>query len=160
MSDEGKKSFSPWRRWGFSVDLIVRTALVLAVVVMLNYLAVRWRERFYLNPGTPQTLSPQTLGLLHSITNHIKVTLFYDRDDPLFGTVSALLDEYRDANSRLHVAAVDYLRDAGAAEKIKADYKNYFLGATNKNMVIFDCEGRPPRVVNGRALGQFVLERV
>ena len=57
MSDEGiKKSFSRWRRWGLSLDLIVRTALVLAVVVMLNYLGARWPRRFYLSPTTRQQL--------------------------------------------------------------------------------------------------------
>jgi ABC-type uncharacterized transport system involved in gliding motility auxiliary subunit len=159
MSDKGqKKSFSPWRRWGLNLDLILRTVLVLAVVVMLNYLGARWHERFYLSPNTRQQLSPQTLGLLKSITNHIKITLFYDKDEPLFSTVSALLDQYRDANPRLHVVAVDYLRDAGAAEKIKAEYKNHLLGVTNKNLIIFDGGENRVLAINGRALTQYVIE--
>ena len=31
-------SFSPGRRWKIGFDVVVRTALVLAVVVMINYL--------------------------------------------------------------------------------------------------------------------------
>ena len=155
-----KKSFSPWRRWGFAVNLVVRTALVLAVVVMVNYLGARWFHRFNLNAATRQPLSPQTLGLLKSLTNHVNVTLFYDRDDPLYTTVAALLNEYSDANARIHVTTVDYLRDAGLAEKMKRDYKNLFTSSTNRDMVIFDCEGHPPKKIDGRALAQKVTEQV
>jgi hypothetical protein len=104
-------------------------------------------------------LSPRTLGLLKSITNDVRVTLFYDHDHSLYTSVSALLNEYRDANAHLHMATVDYLRDAGAAEKIKVEYKNHLAGVTNKNLIIFDCEGRV-KVVNGNALAQYVLEQV
>ncbi|MSU56733.1 MAG: hypothetical protein EXS35_00875 [Pedosphaera sp.] len=156
MSDATKKSFSLWRRWGFAVNLVVRTAIVLAIVVMLNYLGARWFQRTYLNAANNQKLSPLTLGLLNSITNHIKITLFYDREDDLFGMVSDLLNEYRDANAHLHIAVVDYLRDAGAAEKIKADYKSVVTG-TNKNLIIFDCDGHPPKAVPGRALTQYAF---
>ena len=162
MSEEAstKKSFSAWRRWGFAVNLVVRTALVLAVVVMVNYLGARWFHRFNLNAATRQPLSPQTVGLLKSLTNQVNVTIFYDRNDPLYTTVAALLNEYRDANNHIHVATVDYLRDAGLAEKIKRDYKNLFASSTNRDMVIFDCEGRPPKKIDGRALAQYVTEQV
>jgi len=156
MADEFKKSFSALRRWGSALDLVVRTVIVFAIVVMLNYLGARWYLRHYLNAANRQQLSPQTLGLLASITNHIKVTLFYDREEPLFTIVSDLLNEYRDANPRLHIAVVDYLRDAGAAEKIKAEYKTILTG-TNKDVLIFDCEGRPPKAVPGRALSQYAI---
>lgn len=161
MSDERamRKSFSGWKRWGLGLDLAVRTALVLAVVVMANYLGARWYERFYLNPAMRQQLSPQTIGLLKSITNQVRITLFYNQSDPLFTTVSALLHEYRDANPRLRVTAVDYLRDAGAAEQIKAQYKNQFLTGTNKDQVFFECEGRVIPVP-GQALGQYTYDQL
>jgi LPXTG-motif cell wall-anchored protein len=163
MGDEKRvhKSFSPWKRWGFRLDLIARTALVLAVVVMINYLGARWYQRFYFSSATRMELSPLTMGLLKSITNQVSVTLFYDRDDPLFPNISALLKEYQDANSRIHVVTVDYVRDPGEAQKLMADerYKPYLAGVTNKNLVVFECEGRL-KVVNGRALAQYIFEPV
>ena len=156
MSDLPKKSFSVLRRWGSLLDLILRTAIVLAIVVMLNYLGSRWFQRKYLSPANRQQLSSQTLGLLASITNHIKVTLYYDRDERLFGIISDLLKQYRDANPRLHVAVVDYLRDAGAAAQVKEQYKS-ILSGTNKNVIIFDCDGRPPKPVPGAVLSQYIL---
>ena len=35
-------SFSPGRRWKIGFDVVVRTALVLAVVVMVNYLGAQF----------------------------------------------------------------------------------------------------------------------
>lgn len=164
MEDEAplKKSFSPWKRWGLQLDLVVRTVLVLAVVVMLNYLGSRWYHRFTINTAVRQPLSPLTINLLKSITNHVNVTLYYDKDDELFSLITALLDQYRDVNPRIHVATVDYIRNAGAAEKLKADnspYKAYVAGTTNKNLVLFECNGKIIPV-NGQALGQFLTEQV
>jgi hypothetical protein len=161
MEDETplQKSFSAWKRWGFGFDLVVRTALVLAVVLMVNYLGARWYQRFYLSAATRQELSPRTTGLLKSITNRVNVILYYDREDPLFTSVTALLNEYRDLNSHLHVATVDYIRDIGAAENLKATdkYRRYLTGVTNKNLVLFECEGTIIPV-NGLALGQSLIE--
>jgi hypothetical protein len=155
MGDEQKKSFSALRPWGSALDLVVRTLIVLAVVVMINYLGTRWHQRVYLSSANRQQLSPQTLGLVQSITNQIKITLFYDRDDEFFPIISDLLNEYRDANPKLEITVVDYLRDAGAAAAVKEQYKSVLTG-TNKDFVIFDCAGRPPKPVPGSALSQFV----
>ena len=48
MGDETHypKSFSRWKRWGFGLNLVIRTALVLAVVVMVNYLSRECYLRF------------------------------------------------------------------------------------------------------------------
>jgi len=152
-----RTSFSAARRWGIRVDYVVRTVLVFAVVVMANYLGARWYHRSYLSSQTRQPLSPLTVGLLRSLTNHIKVTLLYDKEDPLFTTVSALLGDYHNANPRLSVTAVDYRWDATEAENVKNKYASYFINVTN--IIIFDCDGRV-KVVNGNALAEYTLESV
>ena len=68
---KSQPSFSPGRRWKIGLDVIVRTALVLAVVVMVNYLGAHFFGRFYLSSQTRVELSSQTLNLLKSLTNHI-----------------------------------------------------------------------------------------
>lgn len=155
MGDPLKKSFSALMRWGHSLDVLLRTALVLAVMVMLNYLGGRWYTRAHLSPQTRQPLSPRTLGLLQSLTNTVKVTLYFDRQEPIYNLASALLDEYHDVNSRLQISTIDYLRDAGAALKFKETYKEQGLWnlGTNKDVVIFDCDGRV-KTVNGGELAQ------
>ncbi len=151
-------SFSPGRRWKIGCDVALRTALVLAVVVMVNYLGARFFGRFYLSSQTRVQLAPQTLNLLKSLTNHVDVTLYYDKQDDFYPTIVALLNEYRSANPRISVKAVDYVRDAGAAQKVKEQYN--LNSPTDKNLIIFDAGGKHFKTVNGDALTQIKLEPV
>ena len=108
-------SFSPKRRWKIGFDVVLRTALVLAVVIMANYLASRAHlyGRFYLSSQTRVQLSPQTLDVLKSLTNRVDVTLYYDKQDDFYPAIIAWLNEYRSVNPQITVTTVDYVRDAG-----------------------------------------------
>ena len=154
-----RPSFSPRRRWTIGFDVVLRTVLVLAVVVMANYLGTKLYARFYLSSQTRVELSTRSLSVLHSLTNQIAVTVYFDTKDDgnFYPTIIALLNEYSAANPRISVKTVDYVRDPAEAQKIKAQYK---LGsATDKDVVIFDCDGRV-KVVNGKVLTQVKLEQV
>src|SRR5208283_175141 len=100
-------SFSPGRRWKIGFDVVVRTVLVMAVLVMTNYLGAHFFGRFYLSSQTRVQLAPQTLDLLKSLTNHVAVTLYYDKQDDAYPTIVALLNEYHLANPRFSVRTVD-----------------------------------------------------
>jgi len=157
MAARPQPSFSPVRRWRIGFDVVVRTALVLAVVVMVNILGAKFYSRFYLSSQTQVKLSSRTLSVVHSITNHVVVTVYYDKTDDWYPTIIGLLNEYRSANPNITVKTVDYLRDAGEAQKIKAKYK--LSAAQDKDLVIFDCGGRV-KVVPGQALTEVKLEPV
>ncbi len=148
-------SFSPGRRWRIGFDVAVRTALVLAVVVMVNYLGARFFGRVYLSSQTRVKLSSQTLDILKSLTNHIDVTLYYDKQDNYYPNIVALLNEYRSASARLSVRTVDYVRDAGEAQKVKEQYN-----LNDKNLIIFDAGDKHFKIVNGDSLTQVKLEQV
>jgi ABC-type uncharacterized transport system involved in gliding motility auxiliary subunit len=148
----------PGRRWKIGFDVVVRTVLVLAVVVMVNYLGGLFPRRFYLSSQTRVELSPRTVSVLHSLTNHITVTLYYDRQDDFYPTIVALLNECRSVNPNISVGTVDYLRDAGEAEKIKAQYK--LNSPTDKNLIIFDAGDKRIKIANGDALTQYTLEQI
>src|ERR1039458_10728841 len=110
-------SFSVASRWRIGFDVVLRTVLVLAVVVMVNYLGAKFFHRFYLSSQTRVVLSSRTLAVLRSLTNHVDVTLYYDRkpDDRkpnFYPDVVTLLDEYRAANKNISMRTVDYARDA------------------------------------------------
>ena len=157
MAAKSQPSFSPGRRWKIGCDVVVRTALVLAVVVMLNYLGAKFYGRFYLSSQTQVRLSPRTLSVVHSITNRVTVTVYYDKTDDWYPTIIALLKEYRSANPNIAVKTVDYVRDAAEAQQVKAQYK--LSSAKDKDLVIFDCGGHV-KIVNGDALTQVKLEQV
>ena len=90
--------------------------------------------------------------MLRSLTNQVKVTLYYDTEDDesLYSTVADLLGEYRLVNPRITVQTVDYMRDPGPAQKVKAKYN--LSAPTDKNLVIFDCEGKV-KIVDGQRAG-------
>jgi hypothetical protein len=163
MSDPQKSrpSFSPANRWKIGLDVLVRTALVLAVVGMLNYLGAQFFQRFYLSSQTNVGLSSRTLAVLNSLTNQMTVTLYYDTQDQdnFYPTLFALANEYRAANKNISVQAVDYKLDPGEAEKIKEQYN--LPGAAdspnappNKDLIIFACGDRHD-IVAGDAIVRF-----
>lgn len=152
-----KPSFSPARKWGMGFNAVLGALMVLAVVVMVNYLSGRYSRRFYLSTRTRVELSSRTLNLLRALTNRVQITLYYTRDEPLYSEIAELLKEYHSQDPRITVNMVDYYRDPGAVPDLKAKYN---LGAsTNKNLVIFDCEGRT-KIVDGNALVQYTYEAV
>jgi hypothetical protein len=160
MSDHPKSrpSFSPAFRWKIGCDVVLRTVLVLAVVVMVNYLGTKFfYHRFYLSSRTSVTLSPRTVNVLHSLTNRVAVTLYFDRQDEFYPDIVALLHEYQAADPKLSVRTVDYVRDAGEAAKVKEQYK--LNAATDKNLVIFDYAGRV-KIASGDALSKYTLEQM
>jgi hypothetical protein len=160
MADHTPSSFSGARRIGIGLNVLARTALVFAVLVMMVHLSGLYFHRVYLSSHTRQELSPRTVAFIKSITNRVQITLYFDRDAELHSMVNALLTEYRALNPRLTVQTVDYLRDNAAALKIKAQYKlANAQGKDDKDLLIFDCDGRT-RVVNARALEQVTVEEV
>jgi hypothetical protein len=151
-------SFTPRRRWVVGFDMVVRTAVVLAVVLMVNYLSGKFFHREYLSEQTRTELSPRTVSLVRSLTNEVKVTLYYNRDDDLFSTVAALLREYQALNPKIRLDIVDYLRDAADAQRVKSAYKLPDVEkADEKNFIIFDA-GNGYKVVNGNLLADFKIE--
>ena len=152
-----KPSFSPYRKWGIGLHVFLLLLVVLSVVVMVNYLSQEYFLRFHMSTRTGIELSPRTVGFLRSLTNQVKVTLYYDTgdDESLYGTVADLLGEYRLVNSRITIQTVDYIRDPGLAQKVKAKYN--LSAPTDKNLVIFDCGGKL-KTVPGDILAHYTLE--
>ena len=154
-----KPSFSPYRKWGIGLHVGFLLLVVLSVVVMSNYISQEYFLRFHISTRTRIELSPRTVGLLRSLTNQVKVTLYYDTDDEasLYGTVADLLGEYRLVNPRITIQTVDYIRDPGLAQKVKAKYN--LTAPEAKNLVIFDCNRRV-KTVEGNRLASYVVEAV
>ncbi len=153
---QSKPSFTPRRKWTIMFHVCFLTLIVLSVVVMANYLSRDYFLHLHCSTQTQIQLSPMTVKVLQSITNRVRVTIYYDKNEPLYSTVAELLNEYKLVNPRISVQTIDYLRDPGTAQQVKTDYR---LGSANdKNLVIFNCEGRGTKVVDGAGLAKYVLE--
>ncbi|HXB60762.1 MAG TPA: Gldg family protein [Candidatus Acidoferrales bacterium] len=140
-------SFSTARRWKIGLDTVLRIILVLAVVVMANYIGCLFSRQFYLSSQTRIHLSPRTVSVLQTLTNHVDVTIYCSKDDfGMYSTVMALLNEYQRLDPRISVKVVDYARDPAAAAQIQQKY-NLISSASNngppeKTFIIFDCAGK------------------
>lgn len=146
-----KPSFSRAQKWSIGIHVFLSVAALLAVVVMLNYLAHRHNQRIYLSNASQHKLTPLTLQVLDSLTNQVKIIAFYDRREPLFGAVSGLLKEYRDRSPKVDLEFVDY-RMPGRAEAIRNQYRITSGGESSR--VIFDS-GTAVRTVMGSELSDF-----
>ncbi|HXF09415.1 MAG TPA: DUF4350 domain-containing protein [Desulfuromonadaceae bacterium] len=149
MATKSQSSFSSGRKWKIGFDLILRSILVIAVVVMANYLGAQFSKRFFLSPLTRVHLSSSTINVLQGLSNRVDITLYYDHKDDFYPDIVALLNEYCALNSKISYRTVDYLRDTGLAEKVKQQYG--LSASTDKNLIIFDSSNRV-QVVNGDAL--------
>jgi ABC-2 type transport system permease protein len=164
MSDpKFRRSFSPASRLKIGFDKVLRTLLMLTVVVMVNYLGAQFFHRFYLSSQTRIALSSRTLTILHSLTNQMTITLYYDTRDQnnFYPTLVALANEYHAANQNISVRTVDYERDPGAAEKVKEQYNlpgeaDSPNAPPGKDLVIFACGDRHT-VVPGEAIVKYQL---
>ncbi|HKQ39893.1 MAG TPA: GldG family protein [Verrucomicrobiae bacterium] len=137
---DSQPSFSRARKWSISFNVLISTLIVLAIILMLNFLAARHYWRLPLSFHAQTELSPMTHRVLNSITNPVKVVVFFEKQEPMFDSVWSLLKEYRFACPKLTVEAVDYLASPGAAQEIQNKYKLRPLA--DKDLVIFECQGR------------------
>lgn len=152
-------TFSPYRRWGIGFNVVLVVLIVFSVVIMVNYLSRDYFRRYHLGGRGRIPLSPLTKNFLQSLTNEVKITIYYDKSDTYYSMITDLLAEYKLANPKLEMRTVDYLRDPGTSLQLKEKYR-YFLSAPSaKDLVIFDCEGRV-EAVNGKALIQYVTKHV
>jgi hypothetical protein len=138
-----------------AVSVAASTAALLVIVALLNYLAVTrsvWRYDF--STGRTETLSPLTQQILGALTNDIKVTVLFDPESDLFPHVDSLLREYAARSPHVRVQTIDYLRNPGAADLVKARYR---LGASGTDLIIFDA-GDAQRVVTSGELSVYSQE--
>ena len=150
---QNRPSFTRGRSWSIAFHVILSSVALLAVCAMVNYLAHRHDQRFYLSNPASQKLSPLTVRTLSELTNTIKIVCFFDRREPLFGAVSALLKEYEAVTDKVELEFVDY-RMPGRAEAVRARYRLAAEGEAAR--VIFDSGGKV-RTVLSTELSEFAM---
>ncbi len=157
-STSPQPSFSPRRKWSIAFSVTLATAAVFLILAGVNYLSSQYFfKRIYLSADTRVRLSPRTLSVLKGLTNEVEVTVYYDKESPVYGDIMSLLNEYQAHTRKLSVKTIDYYRDPGAAEELKAKYKEHMGSVTNKDFIIFDNGGRVD-FVNGNWLTTYRYE--
>ena len=118
MAEESPVSFSGWRRWSIGFNVVLSTVALLAILVMVNYLALQFSWRFSLGESANPRLTPLTQRVITSLTNTVSLIVFFDRSEGLFGPVRELAKEYEARSPRIKVEFIDY-RMPGRAEMIR-----------------------------------------
>lgn len=146
-------SFSAVRKWSIGLHVCLAVLLVLVIVVMVNYISREYFLRMRVSARTKIELHPSTVNFVKSITNHVRIVLYYDKHEALYSTIADLLNEYGSLNPKyISVQTVDYLRDQATAQKVKNEYK---LGTSDdKNLVLFDCGGNA-KALYGKNLEEY-----
>src|SRR4051812_43092889 len=107
MPLEPPPSFSTARKWSISLNVLVSSLTMLTLVLMVNYLAARHFRRLPLTSEAQVSLSDQTEKVLASVTNEVKVIVYFNRQEPLFDSIWALLKEYKFRNRKIALELVD-----------------------------------------------------
>jgi hypothetical protein len=144
--------FNRGRRWLTTLNLVLATAAMLALLVMLNYLAAGHFKRFFWGGATHAKLSPSTLRVLKSLTNDVTITIFYPHRDDVYTMVASLLAEYQNANrAHVRVKDLDYVRSPAEAQILLA---RLHLDQSRKDFVAFESNGHH-RIVNKNKLSDY-----
>ncbi|MBM3876583.1 MAG: hypothetical protein FJ386_07685 [Verrucomicrobia bacterium] len=151
-----RPSFSLSRRFGAGFNVLLGIVVMVAIIVMVNFLSARHFRRHALSGERKYVLATSTQHVLRSLTNQVKVTIYFDPEDPLYSHVSGLLKEYSLRNPRIVLDSVNYAIEPGKAELVKATYK---LPPSSKDLVIFDAGGKT-KIVRASDLSNYDMSDV
>ncbi|NBV21371.1 MAG: hypothetical protein EBS05_05540 [Proteobacteria bacterium] len=150
-ADNSTPSYSAARKFGLGVNTLVGVAAVLAIVVMVNFLAARHYLRKSLSEDRVPPLASVSLQVVHALTNDLKVTVFFDPDEVLYAPILQLLRQYEHASPRVKVSVVNYVTEPAKAEQVKTRCQ---LPPNTKDVIIFELNGRH-RVVRQGELSEY-----
>ncbi len=120
-------------------NIIFQLILVLAGLVMLNWLGNKYYARMDWSRGKNITLSPQTKAVLRGLEKPVQAIVMFANVGEAEADAQALLREYQiNAQGKLTVEEVDPYANLARAKDLQAQYK--FGG--NENVVIFEYDGR------------------
>ena len=116
---------------------VASVAVVLAILVAINYLASRHNKRWDLTAAKQFSLSDQTKKVLQGLDKPVRVLVF-DRTDG-FPRFRERLEEYEYISKQLKVEYVDLEKSPGRANEYKI---------TAAGTVVFEYDGRTERVTS------------
>jgi ABC-type uncharacterized transport system involved in gliding motility auxiliary subunit len=109
-------------------NALLMSVAFLGILVTLNFLAARYHKRFDLTENKRYTLSQETVQILNSLQEPVKVTGFFTPDDPRRSDVEDLLKEYAYHSDKFTYEFVDPELRPGEARR---------LGVTSYGVLVF-----------------------
>ncbi|HET9765621.1 MAG TPA: Gldg family protein, partial [Thermoanaerobaculia bacterium] len=111
------------RKLIFGSTLGAAALLVLAIVVILNYLSFRHYQRWDWTKSHLYTLSEKSLSIIKGLDRDVSVIVFMDDQSPTFQPTRELLERYAAASPKIKVSVVDPLRNPARAQQLVQQYQ-------------------------------------
>ncbi len=141
------------QRFQIGVNVILQTAVLFAIVVMLNYMSFRHFKRWDYSRSQKFELTSQTRNLLKNLKKPVKAVIFFSSAAEIAPDVNGLLREYEFASDKkFRTEIVDPYRNFTRAQELQTKYK---FGA-NENILILDIEGKS-KFVNAADMAEFEM---
>jgi hypothetical protein len=150
---------SPLRRLAIALTVLVSVLSMIAIVVMINYLANRHFIRVHVTEDPRHQLSPMTRQVLQGLAVDVRVIVFFEPDPTgtLYSAVRALLTEYELLSPRLRVEYLDYRTNPARAAQLKDEFNLTASGDTD--LIIFVGEGRH-KIIYEKELADYDLSGI
>jgi ABC-type uncharacterized transport system involved in gliding motility auxiliary subunit len=110
MADRGRPAFRRRFDWTYT---LVYTLVVLAILVVVNWLANRYNKSFDTTSNKRFTLSQETQKLVHNLKEDATITYIDKKSN--FPQAQGILDRYKNLSPRIHVQYIDYLKQPTVA---------------------------------------------
>jgi len=121
----------------YGLNTAIALFLFLAVVVVVEALAIRHNVRVDLTEGRRHSLSTQSTNLLRTLDKEVNVVAFYRTDEPGKEAAQDLLDQYAHFSPKFHFEFVDPDRHPALAKR---------YGITTYGTVVLEGGGREEKV--------------
>ncbi|MFQ5848752.1 MAG: GldG family protein [Candidatus Methylomirabilales bacterium] len=121
----------------YGVNTAVALLLFLAIVVVVEAIAIRHNIRVDLTEGRRHTLSSQSIKLLRSLEKDVHAVAFYRTDEPGKAAAQDLLDQYAHFSAKFRSEFVDPDRHPALARR---------YGITAYGTVVLESGGKEEKV--------------
>lgn len=140
-------------RFQIGVNVLIQALVLVAIVLMVNYVSFRHFKRWDFSRDRKYELSTQTKNLLKNLPKPVQAIVFFSSAAEIAPDVNSLLKEYEYASDKkFKMEIVDPYRNLSRAQDLQAKYK---FGA-NENIVILDIDGKS-KFVNAADMADFEM---
>jgi ABC-type uncharacterized transport system involved in gliding motility auxiliary subunit len=108
---------SKTRQARFGANSVVLTLSVIGIISLLNYLGSRYQWRFDLTEAKTFSISDQTKNILKDLQSEVKVTAFYQENNPSLRQVKDLMSNYTYVSDKIKVSYIDPDRQPAVAQQ-------------------------------------------
>ncbi len=127
------KSFFAARSTRYGTNMLLLVIVTLAIIAVINYIAVRHPYKFDLNQDKIYSLSDQTLKVLKTIKSEVRAYAFYPPDAPETERLRDLFENYKYHNNLFSYEFIDPVKNP---ERVNA----FAITSTGPRIVLKSAE--------------------